>query len=360
MESEKAPGQDGIVIEIMKAVGNKHHGRWNCQRSRRMTSSPFYSRKVTGKTLHTTTQPADTYKQTSHKSHKEQNQPNNGRLRTLGTGCMLRTILSNHSPADIRKKNGYQLPLYMAFDYSDKAFDSIKYVALFKGIQKHGVPKIISIIKEAYWGGTAQVKTVATRPRSREVWVKVPYCPQSSSLMHLMRNSSRRWNRHDHQWREDVIIFANIEEGLNKIVEKLDTEHSKLGVLYGRGPQTYWAAIHSNYFARFATHSPSSNAFLAIAITHAYIRKLNDTLSSIGQDDHPWQVVDVLGWVVGGIGEERGVAGPRDVSKLFRELSGSRDAHSENLCHMVSPKFTKPVTWLGLLHLPLAFSIIIW
>ena len=57
----------------------------------------------------------------------------------------------------------------MAFDYSEKAFDSIKYVALFKGIEKHGVPKIISIIKEAYLGGTAQVKTVATRPRSREV-----------------------------------------------------------------------------------------------------------------------------------------------------------------------------------------------
>lgn len=57
----------------------------------------------------------------------------------------------------------------MAFDYSDKAFDSITYVALFKGIEKHGVPKIISIIKEAYSGGTAQVKTVATRPRSREV-----------------------------------------------------------------------------------------------------------------------------------------------------------------------------------------------
>lgn len=62
---------------------------------------------------------------------------------------MLRTILSNHSPADIKRKK-MDTNFDSAIDYSDKAFDSIKYVALFKGKEKHGVPKIISIIKEAY------------------------------------------------------------------------------------------------------------------------------------------------------------------------------------------------------------------
>lgn len=60
----------------------------------------------------------------------------------------------------LEKTSKYQITLYMVFVDYESAFISIKHEAIFKAIEKHGVPiKIINIIKETYRGDTAQVRT---------------------------------------------------------------------------------------------------------------------------------------------------------------------------------------------------------
>ena len=54
----------------------------------------------------------------------------------------------------------YSIPLYMAFVYYEKAFDSIQHRAVFEALRRRGVQeKYINIIKEIYSEGTGQVRT---------------------------------------------------------------------------------------------------------------------------------------------------------------------------------------------------------
>ena len=102
----------------------------------------------------------------------------------------------------LEKTNEYRIPLHMAFVDYEKAFDSIQHKAVFDALRQHGVEeKYINILKETYRGGTAQIRT---EKLSRKISI-MKGVRQGDKLSPVMFTSAV----------EEIFKRVNIETGLN-------------------------------------------------------------------------------------------------------------------------------------------------
>ena len=147
----------------------------------------------------------------------------------------------------LEKTNEYQQPLFMAFVDYEKAFDSIKHASVFEALEKHGVPsKIINIIKETYNKGTAQIQTEKLSEKIKiqkgvrqgdtlspimftaaveEIFKRIP-AETGININGETLNNLR--------FADDIILLANKEEHLQELVNQLNKEGKKDGMIMNK------------------------------------------------------------------------------------------------------------------------------
>jgi len=102
----------------------------------------------------------------------------------------------------LEKTNEYRIPIYMAFVDYEKVFNSIQHQAVFDALRRHGVEeKYINILKETYKGGTAQIRTEML---SRKISI-MKGVRQGDTLSPVMFTSAV----------EEIFKRVNIEIGIN-------------------------------------------------------------------------------------------------------------------------------------------------
>uniref|UniRef100_A0A3P9KK69 Reverse transcriptase domain-containing protein n=1 Tax=Oryzias latipes TaxID=8090 RepID=A0A3P9KK69_ORYLA len=132
----------------------------------------------------------------------------------------------------LEKTNEYKIPIYMSFVEYEKAFDSILHKAVFEALKQHSVEeKYINILKETYDGGTAQVLNESL---SRKIKI-MKGVRQGDTLSPVMFTAAlekifRRMEAeaginingdgmNNLRFADDIILFAEKEEDLSKLHE---------------------------------------------------------------------------------------------------------------------------------------------
>jgi hypothetical protein len=139
--------------------------------------------------------------------------------------------------------NEYQQPLFMAFVDYEKAFDSIKHESVFQALTKHGVPtKLKNILKETYQDGTAQIRTellsekikIQKGVRQGDTLSPVLFTAAVEEIFKrtdqtsgININGSKLNNL---RFADDIILFGNTEEELQKNLQTLNNEGRKDGM----------------------------------------------------------------------------------------------------------------------------------
>ena len=108
----------------------------------------------------------------------------------------------------LEKTTEYNIPLYMAFVDYEKAFDSIQHRAVFEALRAHGVQeKYINIMKETYADGTAQIRTEKLSGKTKIM----KGVRQGDTLSPVMFTAAV----------EEIFKRTNIEAGININGERL-------------------------------------------------------------------------------------------------------------------------------------------
>jgi len=143
----------------------------------------------------------------------------------------------------LEKTNEYRIPIHMAFVDYEKAFDSIQHQAVFDALRQNCVEeKYINILKETYKGGTAQIRTEML---SRKISI-MKGVRQGDTLSPVMCTSAmeeifRRVNievginingerLNNLRFADDIILFAETEGELKNLLEDLNREGKKDGM----------------------------------------------------------------------------------------------------------------------------------
>lgn len=149
-----------------------------------------------------------------------------------------------HATAQILEKTiEYQQPLFMAFVDYEKAFDSIKHASVFEALRKHGVPnKIINTIKDTYENGTAQIRTekisdkirIEKGVRQGDTLSPVLFTAAIEEIFKRI-TSSIGININGQvlsnlRFADDIILFANTEDELQELLKELNEEGKKDGM----------------------------------------------------------------------------------------------------------------------------------
>ena len=137
----------------------------------------------------------------------------------------------------LEKASEYQIPLYMAFIDYEKAFDSIKHKTVFDALTKQGVQtKFINILKKAYNGGTAQIRTdimsekvkIMKGVRQGDTLSPILF---TAALEEIFRRvdiregvSINEEKLNNLRFADDIILLANTEEDLQRIITSLNEE----------------------------------------------------------------------------------------------------------------------------------------
>jgi hypothetical protein len=143
----------------------------------------------------------------------------------------------------LEKTNEYQIPLYMAFVDYEKAFDSIQHSAVFDAMERHGAhEKYINIIKETYREGTAQVKTdILSRKFQIKKGVRQGDTLSPQMFIAALEEIFKRVNTdtglningqilNNLRFADDIILFAETEHKLKNLLDDLNTEGKKVGM----------------------------------------------------------------------------------------------------------------------------------
>ena len=154
------------------------------------------------------------------------------------------TIDHLHSAVQVlEKSNEYNMPLYMAFVDYEKAFDSLQHPAVFDALKKHGVEeKYINIMKEIYNNGTAQVRTeslsrkfkILKGVRQGDTLSPVLFTAALEEIFRRMETETGiKINGEllsNLRFADDIILFAENEEQLERMLNDLNTEGKKDGM----------------------------------------------------------------------------------------------------------------------------------
>uniref|UniRef100_A0A3P9I880 ribonuclease H n=1 Tax=Oryzias latipes TaxID=8090 RepID=A0A3P9I880_ORYLA len=142
----------------------------------------------------------------------------------------------------LEKTNEYKIPIDMAFVDYEKAFDSILHKAVFEALKQHSVEKYINILKETYDGGTAQVRNeslsrkikIMKGVRQGDTLSPVMFTAALEEIFRRMEaeaginiNGERMNNL---RFADDIILFAEKEEDLSKLLNDLNKEGRKDGM----------------------------------------------------------------------------------------------------------------------------------
>eukprot|EP00794_Sanderia_malayensis_P004319 gene4318-4893_t len=143
----------------------------------------------------------------------------------------------------LEKTNEYKMPIYMAFVDYENAFDSILHKAVFGVLRQHSVEeKYINILKETYDGGTAQVRNeslsrkfkIMKGVRQGDTLSPVMFTAELEEIFRRMEievginiNGERMNNL---RFADDIILFAENEEHLGKLLNDLNKEGRKDGM----------------------------------------------------------------------------------------------------------------------------------
>jgi hypothetical protein len=143
----------------------------------------------------------------------------------------------------LEKMNEYQQPVFMAFVDYEKAFDSITHEAVFQALTKHGVPtKLINIIKETYRGGTAQIRTellsdkieIQKGVRQGDTLSPVLFTAAVEEIFKRTDQSSginiNGTRLNNLRFADDIILFAKTETDLQRNLAALNEEGKKDGM----------------------------------------------------------------------------------------------------------------------------------
>ena len=140
----------------------------------------------------------------------------------------------------LEKTNEYQIPLHMAFVDFEKAFDSIQHMAVFTALKQHGVQeKYINVPKETYRGGTAQIRTeslsdkinILKGVRQGDTLSPILFTLAVEEIFKRVEiedgvniNGERLSNL---RFTDDITLFAESVEGLEKLLYDLRKERRK-------------------------------------------------------------------------------------------------------------------------------------
>uniref|UniRef100_A0A3B3HG01 ribonuclease H n=1 Tax=Oryzias latipes TaxID=8090 RepID=A0A3B3HG01_ORYLA len=143
----------------------------------------------------------------------------------------------------LEKTNEYKIPIYMAFVDYEKAFDSILHKAVFEALKQHSIEeKYINILKETYDGGTAQIRNeslsrkikIMKGVRQGDTLSPVMFTAALEEIFRRMEaeaginiNGERMNNL---RFADDIILFAEKEEDLSKLLNDLNKEGRKDGM----------------------------------------------------------------------------------------------------------------------------------
>ena len=147
----------------------------------------------------------------------------------------------------LEKTNEYKIPIHMAFVDYEKAFDSVLHKAVFEALKQHSVEeKYINILKETYDGGTAQVRNeslcrkvkIMKGVRQGDTLSPVMFTAALEEIFRRMEvevginiNGERMNNL---SFADDIILFAEKEEDLSKLLNDLNKERRKDGTKMNR------------------------------------------------------------------------------------------------------------------------------
>lgn len=154
------------------------------------------------------------------------------------------TIDHLHSAVQVLEKtNEYNIPLHMAFVDYEKAFDSIQHPAVFGALKNQGVEeKYINIIKETYKNGTAQVRTeslsrkfnILKGVRQGDTLSPVMFTAALEEIFKRIETESGiKINGEllsNLRFADDIILFAESEEQLARMLNDLNTEGKRDGM----------------------------------------------------------------------------------------------------------------------------------
>ena len=154
------------------------------------------------------------------------------------------TIDHLHSAVQVLEKtNEYNIPLHMAFVDYEKAFDSIQHPAVFGALKNQGVEeKYINIINETYKNGTAQVRTeslsrkfnILKGVRQGDTLSPVMFTAALEEIFKRIETESGiKINGEllsNLRFADDIILFAESEEQLARMLNDLNTEGKRDGM----------------------------------------------------------------------------------------------------------------------------------